>query len=175
MLALPGSAYLYQGEELGLAQVDVAPEVRQDPVWLRTGEPDGTAAGCPCRGAARAAVRLRPGTATAVDPAARRTGRASPSSGKMADRDSTLAFYRDVLAERRTLDLDGRRRSRWSDLGDDVVAFRRAGPLTVVLNCGEQPRPAARRRGHACERSALPGRLLPPDTAAWLRLTRADT
>ena len=37
MLALPGSAYLYQGEELGLEQVDVGPEHRQDPAWFRTG------------------------------------------------------------------------------------------------------------------------------------------
>ena len=37
MLALPGSAYLYQGEELGLPQVTVAPDARQDPVWLRGG------------------------------------------------------------------------------------------------------------------------------------------
>ena len=38
MMALPGSAYVYQGEELGLEQVDVAPEHRQDPSYLRTGE-----------------------------------------------------------------------------------------------------------------------------------------
>ncbi len=38
-LALPGSAYLYQGEELGLEDVDVAPEHRQDPSWFRTGKP----------------------------------------------------------------------------------------------------------------------------------------
>ena len=38
MLALPGSAYLYQGEELGLEQVEVDPEHRQDPAWFRTGE-----------------------------------------------------------------------------------------------------------------------------------------
>ena len=31
MLALPGSAYVYQGEELGLEEVDVAPADRQDP------------------------------------------------------------------------------------------------------------------------------------------------
>ncbi|MBJ7530402.1 MAG: glycoside hydrolase family 13 protein, partial [Nocardioides sp.] len=38
MLALPGSSYLYEGEELGLEQVDVEPEHRQDPSWFRTGE-----------------------------------------------------------------------------------------------------------------------------------------
>ena len=37
MLALPGSSYLYQGEELGLESVDVPEELRQDPAWFRTG------------------------------------------------------------------------------------------------------------------------------------------
>ena len=39
MLALPGCAYLYQGEELGLPEVlDLPDELRQDPAFLRTGE-----------------------------------------------------------------------------------------------------------------------------------------
>ena len=37
MLALPGSAYLYQGEELGLPEaVDLPDDARQDPTWART-------------------------------------------------------------------------------------------------------------------------------------------
>ena len=39
MMALPGSAYVYQGEELGLEQVDVPPSDRQDPAWFRGGGP----------------------------------------------------------------------------------------------------------------------------------------
>jgi glycosidase len=39
MLSLPGSAYLYQGEELGLEEVEVPVELRKDPVFFRTGEP----------------------------------------------------------------------------------------------------------------------------------------
>ncbi len=36
MLALPGSAYLYQGEELGLPEHTELPnEFRQDPNWVR--------------------------------------------------------------------------------------------------------------------------------------------
>jgi alpha-glucosidase len=46
-LSLPGSMYLYQGEELGLFEVvDLAPEVRQDPAWHRSGGTDGTRDGC---------------------------------------------------------------------------------------------------------------------------------
>ena len=38
MFALPGGAYVYQGEELGLDEVEDLPdEVRQDPTFLRTG------------------------------------------------------------------------------------------------------------------------------------------
>ena len=51
MLALPGSAYLYQGEELGLLEVADLPVGRlQDPVWERTGHTlkgrDGAASRC---------------------------------------------------------------------------------------------------------------------------------
>ncbi|MEU6352816.1 glycoside hydrolase family 13 protein [Streptomyces sp. NPDC047072] len=38
MLALPGSSYVYQGEELGLPEVaDLPVEVLQDPIWEQTG------------------------------------------------------------------------------------------------------------------------------------------
>jgi alpha-glucosidase len=41
LLALPGSVYLYQGEELGLPEVqDLPDEVRQDPLWERSGHAD---------------------------------------------------------------------------------------------------------------------------------------
>ena len=47
MLALPGSAYLYQGEELGLPDVvDLPDEVRQDPAYFRGAGQDGFRDGC---------------------------------------------------------------------------------------------------------------------------------
>ncbi|OKK19320.1 alpha-glucosidase [Streptomyces sp. CB00455] len=47
MLALPGSAYVYQGEELGLPEVlDLPDEVRQDPAFHRTAGRDGLRDGC---------------------------------------------------------------------------------------------------------------------------------
>ena len=76
MLALPGSAYLYQGEELGLEQVDVPPEARQDPSWFRTGEPGpGRLPGAAAVGRRRAAVRLRAGQR-------RSRGSRSPTTGR---------------------------------------------------------------------------------------------
>ena len=47
MLALPGSAYLYQGEELGLPEHTTMPdEVRQDPTWFRSGHAERGRDGC---------------------------------------------------------------------------------------------------------------------------------
>ncbi|MFE2168034.1 glycoside hydrolase family 13 protein [Streptomyces sp. NPDC059447] len=47
MLALPGSAYVYQGEELGLPEVtDLPDEARRDPAFLRTAGQDGLRDGC---------------------------------------------------------------------------------------------------------------------------------
>lgn len=37
LLGLPGPAYLYQGQELGLPEVDVPVEARVDPMWARGG------------------------------------------------------------------------------------------------------------------------------------------
>jgi alpha-glucosidase len=37
LLALPGTAFVYQGQELGLEEVELPDEARQDPIFLRTG------------------------------------------------------------------------------------------------------------------------------------------
>ena len=47
MLALPGGAYVYQGEELGLEEVEDLPEdVLQDPIWVRSGRTERGRDGC---------------------------------------------------------------------------------------------------------------------------------
>ena len=47
MLALPGSAYLYQGEELGLPEHTTMPDdARQDPNWERSGHTERGRDGC---------------------------------------------------------------------------------------------------------------------------------
>ncbi|MFD5652462.1 alpha-amylase family glycosyl hydrolase [Streptomyces sp. NPDC127039] len=47
MLALPGSAYIYQGEELGLPDVtDLPDDLRQDPSFFRAQGQDGFRDGC---------------------------------------------------------------------------------------------------------------------------------
>ncbi len=166
MLGLPGSAYLYQGEELGLEQVDVAPEFRQDPTWFRTGNArprrrpraDPVARHPP-------AVRLQPGRDDDLAADARRLGRAHrrrAAQGPQRRRGRSTAT--------RCAPGGGSR-----DAGDDVelvgtrstVLELRRGPLTVVCNCGS--RPVRLPAGEVVLSSGpLDGGLLPPNTAAWL-------
>ncbi len=46
MLALPGAAYVYQGEELGLPQVELADDRLRDPLWERSGHQERGRDGC---------------------------------------------------------------------------------------------------------------------------------
>ena len=165
MLGLPGSAYLYQGEELGLEEVDVPPESRQDPVWFRTGAAgrDGARVPIPWRGS-RAPYGFSPaGTETWLPMPDDWAGLTVAAQRK--DPDSTWSFYRDALRARR----------RFVDAGDEVelvdtrstVLEVRRGPLTVVCNCG--PRPVRLPAGEVVLSSGpLDGGLLPPNTAAWV-------
>ncbi len=166
MLALPGSSYLYQGEELGLEQVDVAPEDRQDPSYLRTGEVgrDGCRVPIPW-GGTEAPFAFGPGS---TQPWIPQPSDWAPLSveAQAARADSTLAFYREALRIRRDFAWSAGETVEMIDLGADVLGFRR-GPLTVVLNCGEAPveLPA----GELLLSSGPVDGKLPADTAVWLR------
>lgn len=164
MLALPGSAYLYQGEELGLEQVDVAPEDRQDPAWFRTGEVgrDGCRVPLPWGGDAPP-YDFGPGGLPWI-PQPDDWGPLTVAA-QTGDPGSTLEFYRAALAARRTFATTAGDEVELLDAGADVLAFRR-GPVTVVLNCGDEtvPLPA----GDVLVASGSLEGGLPPDTAVWL-------
>jgi alpha-glucosidase len=166
MLALPGSVYLYQGEELGLEEVDVAPEHRQDPAWFRTREPgrDGCRVPIPWSGA-EPPFGFGPGEGQPWIPQPESWEKLTVEA-QQDDPASTLSFYRAALDHRRRHATPAGQVVEMLEMGDDVLAFRR-GELTVLLNCGEQPveLPA----GEVLHGSGpLDGALLPPDTAAWL-------
>jgi len=145
LLALPGVAYVYNGDELGLPSVVRPDEALQDPACERTGHSGvATPSACRCRGAATPRrTASAPGTATWLPMPADWTGRT-------------------VQAEE-----DDRASTRWLDLGPDVVAFDHDGGLRCVVNFG--PEPVALSRGQVLLSSAgLPGGRLPRDTAVWL-------
>jgi alpha-glucosidase len=165
MLALPGSAYLYQGEELGLEQVEVAPEFRQDPSWLRTGEPgrDGCRVPIPWSGHTPP-YGFGPGTGRPWIPQPADWAPLTVEA-EASDPESTLSFYRAALAARRTFATSAGDDVEMLDLGADVLAFRR-GPVTVVLNCGREP--VTLPAGQVMMASGPVGDTLPADTAVWI-------
>ena len=103
-LALPGSAYLYQGEELGLPEVaDLAGEVLQDPTWLRSAGAEKGRDGCrvPLPWTMEgASFGFGPGGAHLPQPA---WFAAYSVEAQEGDAESTLSFYRAALAARRVL------------------------------------------------------------------------
>ncbi|MCW2764518.1 MAG: malL [Nocardioides sp.] len=166
MLALPGSSYLYQGEELGLEQVDVAPQHRSDPSWLRTGEEgrDGCRVPIPWAGDA-APYDFGPGAAQPWLP--QPDDWAPLTVAAQAEHpDSVLTFYRAALAARRKFATPAGDDVELLDLGADVLAFRRGG-LTVVLNCAAAP--TALPDGEILIASGPVAGELPGNTAVWLR------
>ncbi|MER7410744.1 MULTISPECIES: glycoside hydrolase family 13 protein [Streptomyces] len=140
MLALPGSAYLYQGEELGLPEVTELPdEVRQDPAFFRTTEgQSGLRDGCrvplpwesdgPSFG-------FGPGRSWLPQPA---TWRELSVQRQTGDPHSTLELYRTALRLRRRLPGLGDSAMEWLPMPEGVLAFSRPG-LVCVLNTRDEP------------------------------------
>jgi len=133
LLALPGSTYLYQGEELGLEEADVPAAQRTDPIFLRTGGAEPGRDGCrtPMPWAHEApGLGFTTGTPWLPhgDDAA-----AKAVDVQRGDPASTLSTYRRLLARRRAL-LPGLGDGvTWSG-SDDVLVMTREGGLVAVLN-----------------------------------------
>lgn len=166
MLALPGSAYLYQGEELGLEQVHVPREAWLDPAALRTGVEgrDGCRVPLPWSGDGPP-YGFGPGAGQPWLPQPDDWARATVAAER-GDPGSTLAFYRRALGLRRAMFAGPADEIEMLDRGTHVLAFRR-GEITVALNCGETA--AALPEGEVLVASGeLTGRL-PPDTAVWVQ------
>lgn len=165
MLALPGSAYLYMGEELGLEQVDVPEEARQDPEYLNGRGPgrDGCRVPLPWSGDT-SPYGFGPGGGQPWLPQPDNWGTLSVAA-QAQDPASTLSFYRSALDVRRQLDRS-RRHVTWLEAPETVLAFER-GEVQVWLNCGKQPVPLP--EGEILISSQPVDGVLPRDTAVWLR------
>ncbi|WP_217184975.1 glycoside hydrolase family 13 protein [Streptomyces sp. AC495_CC817] len=140
LLGLPGSTYLYQGEELGLQEVaEITPEQRQDPAFFRGGEFDGLGRdGC--------RVPL-PWTSSGPSFGFGANGAHLPqpswfaefaADAEAADPSSTLSLYREALRLRR--ELQAEERLDWIETGRaDVLRFSRPNGWQVVTNFGAEP------------------------------------
>ncbi|MEV0348306.1 glycoside hydrolase family 13 protein [Nonomuraea sp. NPDC050680] len=167
-MALPGSVYVYQGEELGLPEVEDLPdEQRQDPMYHRSGGTNRGRDGC----------RVPLPWAGDEPPfgfgfGGARTWLPQPDSwrkvtaeAQSADLGSMLNLYRTALAHRRDLLGDGT--LKWLTMGPDVLAFTRESGLTCVSNLGTAPVPLPPGRVLLTS-GPLEDGALPSDTTVWL-------
>ncbi|HVU92847.1 MAG TPA: glycoside hydrolase family 13 protein, partial [Jatrophihabitans sp.] len=159
-LSLPGAAYLYNGDELGLPNVELPDEALQDPTWERSGHTergrDGERVPLPWSGDAPP-YGFTEGDATWLpmpDGWAGLTVQAQDG-----DPDSTLNLYRRALRLRREFAGEP---FAWADAPAGCLAYGR-GPVTVWLNASDAavPRPA----GDVLLASGPVGDELAPDTA----------
>ncbi|WP_300019042.1 alpha-amylase family glycosyl hydrolase [Pseudonocardia sp.] len=167
-LALPGAVFLYNGEELGLPDVDLPDDVRQDPRSRLTGHTDPGRDGCrvplPWEGGPPGFgfTAGRPWLPIPDDWADRLV------ADQLEDTASTLSLYRRALELRRSHPGFAGTELEWFGAPAGCLAFRRAGStLVCALNTGDAAVPLP--PGEILLVSGpLDGDLLPPDTAAWL-------
>jgi alpha-glucosidase len=164
-LALPGMAFVYNGDELGMPDVDLPDEALTDPVWTRSG---GTERG---RDACRIPVPWSGSHPPYGFSAGETTWLPMPegwadltAAAQAADPQSMLSLYRAALTLRRAV-AGG---LTWLPAPDGCLSFRREGGLVVLLNLSGAPVPLP--AGELLLASAEPVEgALPHDAAAWVR------
>ena len=171
MLGLPGSAYLYQGEELGLPEHTTLPDdVRQDPAWFRSGHATRGRDGCrvPIPWEADApSYGFGPGDASWLPQPPLWAEYALDRQRGVAG--STYEMYRTALRLRRDHAL-GTGTAAWLDAGDEVLAMRNGGVL-VMTNFAVGPAPLPDGAEPLLSSEPLtPEGLVPPDVTVWARL-----
>jgi len=168
MLALPGSAYLYQGEELGLPEViDIPDEARQDPTWARSGGErygrDGCRVPLPWEADSPAYGFNRTGESWLPQPA---EWHLLARDVQLRDPDSTLQLYRRLLALRREHAL-GAGPLEWNSTSDRMLDFSN-GSVRVVANFGPDALELPAGRVLCASAPLAEGGLLPQDVTVWI-------
>jgi alpha-glucosidase len=142
LLALPGAAYIYNGQELGLPNVDDLPdEALQDPIWERSGHTVRGRDGCriPIPWTTGANLGFTKARAKPWLPIPKQWADLSVAA-QHASADSMLTLYRRALRARRESPALGRGSLRWvsrPEEADDLLVFDLAAESTtvrVVLN-----------------------------------------
>jgi alpha-glucosidase len=175
--SLPGSVYVYQGEELGLWEVEDIPDaLRQDPMWERKGHSrvdpgrDGCRVPLPWSG-------TLPSFGFSPDDAAAAPWLPQPEAWKdytvevqAADPGSMLALYRSALHLRRETPGLGDGPMEWLPAPDGVLAFTRGPGFACVVNLSERAVELPVAGEVLLGSGPFDGSVLPADTAVWLRL-----
>ncbi|GFZ47590.1 hypothetical protein JCM24511_05334 [Saitozyma sp. JCM 24511] len=168
LLALPGSAYLYQGEELGLPEVpDLADDQRQDPTFFRTKGEEVGRDGC------RVPI---PWTSSGHNfgfgdgkqahlPMPEWMGKFAVAA-EDSDPNSTLNMYRRALALRRELQTE--ESMVWVTDHPQTLHFRRKGGWEVLMNFDGENVDVPKGQVLVCS-GAVEGGTVPKNTTIWLR------
>ncbi len=172
MLALPGSAYLYQGEELGLPEVwDLPLDVLDDPVWHNSGHANKGRDGCRVpipwtRGGP--SYGFGAGRSWLPQPAIFGSLSVEAQTGVTG---SFLELYRSALELRRTVFPSAAGITWPASAPDGVLAFERPGGVQCWINFGarEVGLPEGADLLLGSESSVTSQRRLPGDAAVWFR------
>jgi alpha-glucosidase len=167
-LALPGSAYVYQGEELGLWEVeDIPPELRQDPMWHRSGRTDPGRDGCrvplPWSGDEPPFGFSPLGSAMPWLPQPG-AWKAYTVQAQTGDPQSMLELYRSALRVRRSFRDEP---FAWMASGPEVLTFQR-GEYVCVVNLSDRDVPLPAHESIVLASGPVDGLVLAPDTAVYL-------
>lgn len=170
MLALPGSAYLYQGEELGLPEaIELPDEARQDPTWFRTNHArygrDGCRVPIPWEALAPAYGFSSTGKSWLPQPA---NWAGYARDAQDGEDGSTLELYKAALALRAQHELGFGSLEWLPGYSAEVIAFRN-GDVTVIANLGDSSIPLP--EGSVAISSGPVSAQLPGDTTVWLTRT----
>ena len=181
-MALPGSVYVYQGEELGLWEVeDIPDELRQDPIWRRTGgaDPgrDGSRVPLPWSGLEPPFGFSPAGAASDPWLPQPKEWRDLTVEAESGSADSMLELYRAALRFRRAEPALGDGPMSWlpsADGNSGVLTFDRAGSVCCVANLSDVPVALPAHAAVILASGPLTDGLLPPDTSVWLRTQPPD-
>lgn len=175
-LALPGAVYVYQGEELGLPEVeDIPVDQLQDPMALRSGGVSPGRDGCrvplPWSGDAPPYGFGPDGGARPWLPQPDGWGTRT-AAAQEGDPASMLELYRTAIRLRRSEPGLGDGELAWMhDAASETLAFRRGTRFACLVNLGQAAVTLPRHDAVLVASGPLTDDgALPTDTAVWLRL-----
>jgi alpha-glucosidase len=165
-LALPGTVYLYNGEELGLPTVELPEWAMQDPQWQRTGQSrDGSRIPVPWEGT-EPSYGFSEAAGTWL-PMPLEWARFTVEA-QLEDENSMLSLYRHAIELRKTHSAFAGADVEWYGAPTGCFAFRRkGGGLICALNTSPAPVPIPPGEVLLVSHPLVDG-LLPPDAAVWL-------
>jgi alpha-glucosidase len=168
-LALPGAAYLYNGDELGMPDVDLPDSALQDPIWERSGRTERG------RDACRVPMPWSGSEPSYGFSTRRDTWLPMPEGwgpltveAQAADPASIQSLYRSALRLRASSPSFAGEELAWLPAPDGCLAFRRPGGLVCFVNLSGAPVPLPEGRVLLASAEIRAGSL-PGDAAVWLQ------